>query len=437
MDIQQQFELKFQHLHEIIVFTHYPTNRLIYTLDFLIKRVWQKNYLITTDENFFIRSDKIKMNYSEKYFDNTINIFPSSLLQKTDIDKSFYPDFQTPANTHYKEDILSKIFYSISRYEEWQENYSKDKHQRFEADASIFKNIMQNPFLDEAIQTFKQYVQTYYSSFQTNYFYQEIYSFDLDNILAFKGKNIIRTTGALIKHLLKKEYNLFSERIKVLQGRKKDPIEYIYQYLQSLSTHTPLIFFILSRSDTKYDRAAELQHPYTKKILHTLKNFATIALHPSYYSSNNESVFIREKNKLEKIIQQKIIASRQHYLRMNIRTTPQILIQQNIHYDFTMGFASKPGFRAGTSYPFYYYNFEKEQATNLLFVPFCAMDGAYFNYNNINTSTAIQQITQIKNTIQQMGGYFIPLFHETTLCPLFNKSANEWKKIFQPLYNTI
>lgn len=429
--LQSLFDLNFNPDPEFIVFTDFINNRLTYTLDFLIKRKWRKNYILTQDIQTFLNSDKIKINYSTRHFDNTINIFPKKLIQSKGIENNYLPDFSTHSPYHYTIDILEYIFFCISRYEEWQNLHIQyDQHGRFEASQSKFKHFLPHPYLDKVINDFENYILQYYPSTQFSHYYKEIYTFDLDNILAFKGKYLYRTIGGIMKSLLRAELKLIKERINTLYFQKDDPFKEVYDFIQSVSQQHPVIFFILCRSDTSFDRAAEIKHPHTIQILNYLKKFAIIGLHPSYYSSEKEYLIEKEKHILEEILQQKVIASRQHYLRINIRTTPKQLLQQGIYYDFTMGFASQAGFRAGTSYPFYYYDFEKESPANLLFIPFSVMDGAYFNYQNISIEKALQEINTIKSEIQKYGGYFIPLFHEITLSPLFQKDTQGWKKLF-------
>ncbi len=427
--LDKLFDLNFTTKPEFIIFTEFCNNRLIYTIDFLIKRKWKKNYIITHDEQSFLNSDKIKLNYSTKYFQNTINIFPTGLLQQKNIVNNYVPSFSVNLNGYYSQDIFDNIFFCISRYEEWQPSIHYDKHQRFEASQTLFQELLPRPYLDIAIHEFEKYILQHYPSFQFPYKYQEIYTFDLDNILAFKGKNLYRTLGALVKLLLRREVNLFKERINVLVFQKDDPFKNVYDFIKDISNEKPVIFFILSRSSTVYDRAAEINHPDTVEILSYLKSFSIIGLHPSYYSFDNEQLIKKEKQTLESVLQQRVIASRQHYLRMNIHITPKLLLNQGIHYDFTMGFASKPGFRAGTSHPFFYYDFDNEKATDLLFIPFCIMDGVYFNYQNINIEKTLQEIQNIKSDIKKYGGYFIPLFHEITLSHLFKEDADVWRKM--------
>lgn len=430
-DISKIFQLHIPESPEIIVFSEYASNRLMYVLDFVFKRVWQKNYVITQDIETFKYSDKIKINYSTRVVENAVNVYPLNLLNVIGIDKNFHPHFEVHHPQCYHRDIFSEVFYFISRYEEWQNNYTKDVHQRFEIEASIFKDKLHQPVVDVSVANFKQYVQKHYPSFEPKLFYQEILTFDLDNILAFKGKGWIRSTAALLKHFLKSEYHLLNERIKTLFQNKPDPLEEVYVFIEQLSQKYPVIFFILCCSDTSFDRAASVHYPQTVRVLNQLKNFAHIGLHPSYYSMNDVGIIQKEKLLLENVIHQKIVASRQHYLRTDITRTPQLLIQSGIQYDFTMGFASaRGGFRAGTSFPFYYYDFDAEQITRLLFVPFCVMDGAYFNYSQTSIKDAIESIRNIQQQIQQTGGYFIPLFHEMTLCPLFHPDAEEWRSVF-------
>ncbi|GIV26706.1 MAG: hypothetical protein KatS3mg027_0520 [Bacteroidia bacterium] len=418
---------------EIIVFSPYHTNtRLIHTLNFIFHRIWQKNYILTNNIDEFTLSDKLKINYSENHIEKCINVYPTPLI--TNYTKApISPDFHITQNSFYPEDIFAKIFFFISRYEEWFFPFQSDDHQRFEKHCSVFKDELNRPLVDENIHNFKQFIQKLYPHFKTPYYFQTIYTFDLDNILAFKGKSQLRTTGALLKHLLKREHHLFSERIKTLFLNKEDPFIDVYHFIKQLSQKHPVIFFILCKSSTKFDRAANTQHPHTISTLQYLQSFAHIGLHPSYDSYLDEKKISNEKKHLENIIQTKILASRQHYLRMNISTTPKLLLKSGIQYDFTMGFASDTGWRAGTSYPFYYYDFETETSTNLLFIPFQVMDGAYFNYQKISIENSIQHLQNIYQTVQKFGGYFIPLFHEITLSPLFNKDAKQWRMFLQSI----
>ncbi|GAB4451778.1 MAG: hypothetical protein OHK0036_12600 [Bacteroidia bacterium] len=414
---------------EIIVFTENITNRLIYVLDFLIKRQWQKNYIITSDIEIFKSSDKLKINYSTKIFDNAVNVYPLNLLNSRGIDKKLKPDFSVNKNFYYKEDIFSKIFFHISRYEEWKKNFTPDAHQRFEPNVSIHQYNLKIPFVDVSIAEFKQFIQSIYPAFSVSYFYKEILTFDLDNILAFKGKSFLRTSGALIKHILKQEFLLLNERIKTILKMQEDPFVEVYRFIKNIAQQKEVIFFVLSKNGTSFDRAADIQHPDTKSILNDIKSFAYIGLHPSYYSFNNIETIKQEKHLLESVINETIFSSRQHYLRMDITQTPPLLLKCGILMDFTMGFASYAGFRAGTSYPFFYYDFDKEEVSSLLLVPFCAMDGAYFNYQKTSVDKAVQDIEQLKQSIKNVGGYFIPLFHEITLSPLFNKDALQWRAL--------
>lgn len=430
LSLSSLFEIKYSQLPEIIVFSEVYTNRLNYAADFIFNRVLGKSYILTSDIETFISSDKIKINYSQTYFENAINVYPIGLITSKGIDKNFFPNFSVNQHNYYSEDIFSKVFYFISRYEEWQKNFTKDTHGRFEWEASAVKEQLHQPLVDIGIRNFEQYIQKKYPVFETNYFYKEILTFDLDNILAFKGKSWVRSIGATFKHILKSEYDLLTHRIKVLLKKSPDPFEEVYEFIRELSAYHPIIFFVLCRSNTKFDRAADIRHFQTQHILNTLKTFAHIGLHPSYYSMKEPLLIEKEKKLLEQTIGETIISSRQHYLRTEISDTPFILMKNGIQYDFTMGFASHTGFRMGTSYPVNYYDFNTEQAADLLLIPFCVMDGAYFNYHQISVEQAIEDIQRIRQTIKHTGGYFIPLFHEITLSDWFNKDAKKWRDVF-------
>jgi hypothetical protein len=159
-------------------------------------------------------------------------------------------------------------------------------------------------------------------------------------------------------------------------------------------------------------------------------------VHPSYYSSDDEKLLSREILQLSKSAGEKIIFSRQHYLRFNIQKTPHLLLQNGIAADFTMGFATQPGFRAGTSHPFYYYDFQQEKGTELLFIPFCAMDGAYSVYREQEHEKMSSDLMAMASEIKKNGGYFITVFHERSFYDhLYPGFGSLYKNLHSQLVN--
>jgi hypothetical protein len=134
-------------------------------------------------------------------------------------------------------------------------------------------------------------------------------------------------------------------------------------------------------------------------------------LHPSYYSHRNNQLE-KELTSLENDLGVKVNMSRQHYLKFDIRHTPHQLIRAGIEMDFTMGFSNAPGFRAGTSFPFHYFNFMSEKQENLLFVPFCVMDGAYTIHAKKSKEDVLNELLSMASDIKACGGNFISVIHE-------------------------
>ena len=58
-----------------------------------------------------------------------------------------------------------------------------------------------------------------------------------------------------------------------------------------------------------------------------------IGLHASWYSYNDSSIFSKQKDELERVVDSQIISSRQHNLHFDIRYTPTILEQCGIKID--------------------------------------------------------------------------------------------------------
>ncbi len=104
-------------------------------------------------------------------------------------------------------------------------------------------------------------------------------------------------------------------------------------------------------------------------LIKKLGDYAHIGIHPSYASHDEDGALDNELRRLSGILKDDIRYSRQHYLRLQLPKTYQELLKHNIAYDFTMGYASQPGFRAGISQPYPFYDLSEEKETPLTIVP--------------------------------------------------------------------
>ncbi len=427
----------------ISIYCNKKSVRLNYVCEFIFNTVLKVNYNIYNSITEFEKDVNFKVNYSEEKFTNALQLVPCNLLFDNIVavvnPVPFFKNdiiyvFET-SNSCLHFDIFAAVFYFISRMEEWQ-SFEADTHQRFEAKNSILfqNNNHLKPVVEVWIEELKLELQKFYPKIIfPNKQFKIISTIDVDNLFAFKNKGFLRTSGGIAKDILKLDFKNLKARINVLSGKKKDPFD-IYESVSDFCAkqNITLIYFFLFKTGTKYDRTVNPKSLAFKNVFKTVKDKnALIGLHPSYNSSVNKKLLQQEILNFSEALNKKVTISRQHYLRFNIKTTPKQLLQNGILADFSMGFASHVGFRAGTSQPFYYYDFTNEKKTDLLFIPFCAMDGAYLVYDKITPAEALNSLLNLANEIKKVNGLFITIYHERTFYnAIYNVFGSTYKKLY-------
>ena len=112
-------------------------------------------------------------------------------------------------------------------------------------------------------------------------------------------------------------------------------------------------FFIKSGATAKQDVKYSLSSGVLKSFFGTLNESGfEIGMHPSMKTYLDESLFVREKRKLEESIGFEVHAVRQHYLKFTAGKTVGIWEKAGIKYDSTLGFSRKAGFRGSVAFPF-------------------------------------------------------------------------------------
>lgn len=432
------------HPSKVVVFAPQCSARLLAVCDFIFHTALHCDYQVLTDvpsEN----DNVVHVNYSNQKIEGALQIIPAALLFENSI-RQFEPEcftvdhetyfFQT--NGDWPFDIFSAVFYFISRYEEWQ-NFEKDQHDRFEIQQSILYRLglHKRPIVEEWILNLKNHLNAKFRDLKiVGRHFQVMSSLDIDNLFAYKGKSVFRSTGATIKDLIRGDIKNIINRFNVLVRKQTDPFD-VYESLSEFcfEKKIPLFCFFLQRNNTQYDRTLNPKSPFFASTIKTLQsNFAFIGLHPSYDAIKNERLLVQEIKNLQASGLAQVNLSRQHFLRFDIQKTPNQLLKNGITFDFTMGYAAGQGLRAGTTLPFNYFDFNTESPTELVFVPFCAMDGVWTVYSEASAALAEKEMMEIANNIQKVEGIFLTVFHERTFSDhLYKGFGTLYKNLYSGL----
>jgi hypothetical protein len=146
-----------------------------------------------------------------------------------------------------------------------------------------------------------------------------------------------------------------------------------------------------------------------------------VGTHPSYYYAQSDNLR-REKHMLEQIAGHTTTLSRQHYIRAVMPSTYNMLLHHQITEDYSMGYGSHLGFRAGSGSSFLWYDVEHETTTDLRIYPFCFMDSTAHYEGGLTASQAFEKLDAMCHILQQTGSSLITVFHNFSL-----GTDDEWK----------
>ena len=109
----------------------------------------------------------------------------------------------------------------------------------------------------------------------------------------------------------------------------------------------------------KYDKNINWKNQDYQSLIRGLNANGGMGIHPGYETHLNPTKVKEEQNRLAEIVGHEVTKSRFHFLRFELAKSYQILLDNGITKDYSMGYADDIGFRAGTSVPFKFFNLEK------------------------------------------------------------------------------
>jgi hypothetical protein len=223
-----------------------------------------------------------------------------------------------------------------------------------------------------------------------------------------------------------------ANRTRTIFGGKKDPFDNFdlqieYQKMYNLKP----IYFILFGRYSRFDKNVNIRNKHFRFLVKRLADYATVGIHPSYYSIEHPDYLSFETSKLSEVLNQEVTRSRQHFLRLMLPDTYRHLLDHDITDDYTMGYAALPGFRAGICSTFNFYDLDREEETKLRIHPFMVMDGTLRDYMNLTPDEAIEKISTLINEVKKVQGTFISLWHNESLSD--KKRWEGWLRVYEAM----
>ncbi|HTO15871.1 MAG TPA: polysaccharide deacetylase family protein [Edaphocola sp.] len=401
------------------------------------------DFLVTYDKEEWKRYEGIKINYSENRIQTEdIAIRPHKLIYESGVNsqqlninrwKKSTVFFYNQPGALIPFDIFSAIFYMITRYEEYLP-HKKDAHGRFDPVSSVASqySFLQAPIVDEWLLSFKYILEKKFGIFLPKKEFEFLPTYDVDIAWAYLNKSKKQTWGGAIKDLLYLRIRWFYDRLVVAALNKADPYDGFkwMEDAQKFYNLKPIYFFLLGKKGP-YDRNIDPNHPAMNKLIEHTSSHAQVGLHPSYNSFNSLERVREERDVLAHIVDKPINHSRQHFLRMRLPQSYHLLLELGIHNDYTMGYGSVNGFRAGTSRSFLWYDLAKEIKTSLRVHPFCFMDSTSINTFGKNKIEAFKEAERLVLAVKKVDGRFVSIFHNNNLGR--GRENKGWYKFYQKL----
>ena len=189
-------------------------------------------------------------------------------------------------------------------------------------------------------------------------------------------------------------------------------------------------FFFLPEKGKKNRWKNADYHIENQKIREVIRKLTDdefeIGIHGSFGTHMDAQKF---KNEISKINSPTISGNRFHFLLFDVAKTIGVLENCHIKYDTSLGFAEYTGFRRGTCYPFYLYDFEQDIISNVLEIPLIVMDTTLHSqkYMGYAPEKSREEIFKLVDEVKKFSGVFTLLWHNTFFSAY---KFTGWKQIY-------
>jgi hypothetical protein len=427
----------------LLIYVQKIIPRIRYVMQLYFGELITTEFEITDDAARFQSFHGARLNYSHHRFNDECFLFAEDILNESGIHeqkisigawKGIPTLFARESPGDFPFDPFAAAFYLVSRYEEYLP-FTPDQHGRFpdKENTGVKEGFHEVPVVNHFAMWLKELLQERYPelSFKNPSFEFRL-TYDIDFAFAYRGKGFMRNAGGLAKSLVKLDGKELRARAKVLLKHEPDPYDtFKFQFsLHQKFSLKPIYFFLLGDYG-KLDKNISWTRPDLQSLIKEISKNYEIGIHSSYASNDQPEKVKTELRRLKTISGKKVTRNRQHFLILKFPDTYQTLLANEITEDYTMGFASLTGFRAGIASPFRWYDLSTEETTPLRIFPFAVMDASLHYYLKLSAEHALAKTKSLLHEVKKVNGFFQFLAHNDLLRE--HAHWNGWRTRFAEL----
>ncbi len=421
----------------LLVYTHKVTPRLRYVFKHICTHILGVKVNFTTIVEEFIAHQGIKMSYTKQPLGKELFIQAHYLLFEEEISnvainihkwKHTKCFFKVGEKSKLPFDIFSASFYLLSRYEEYLP-FVADNFGRFPPENSIAYqyHFLKQPVVDIWAYEFKKIIQQKFEDFQfpeKKFKIQPI--IDVPVAYQYAQKGLVRALGGTVKDIIAFKFKNMYERLLVILGFRHDAYN-TFKWLINIHRSKKIkpVFFFLLGDYTVYDKSINYQNKKFISLIKSVSDYFEVGLKGSFLALEDARILKKEKQRFENIFNITLKKNRNSFSKLILPSGYRNLINLEIQNDYTMGYVSEIGFRAGTCTPFQFYDLDYETQTPLRIYSFSMLDNIY---KNKNLQRAFIEVKTMINEIKKVNGTFSLVTHNYTFSK--NKQWIGWRKFY-------
>ncbi|MPY93481.1 MAG: hypothetical protein GEV08_10570 [Acidimicrobiia bacterium] len=331
-------------------------------------------------------------------------------------------------------DVFGSAFFLLSRYEEWAST-RRDEHDRFVFAGSTADRygLVNEPLVDQYVEVLWWYLERAWPRLERRrWAFEVVPTHDVDNAFAFGGRPWRSLAPALAGAAARRRPREVLDRARQWaavrrEGIDADPYNTFRTIMDVTEGGGAASAFYFIPDATRVGRSPRGRYtlddaPVRRLMAEVASRGHEIGIHASYPAHDEPERLASELATLRRACQDLGLPSlvrggRHHYLRWAAPRSWRTWSDAGLDYDSTVGFAERPGFRAGTCRPYPVYDLDGRAQLPLVERPLILMDVSVTGYagHDARSEEAAELVLSLRRRCQQVGGEFVVLWHNDVL----------------------